>query len=534
MDLRQQVAEHLAGRPIPFSWVPSHRNLSDATSPDDRETILRNDEVDRWAKTATALPLPPCEPTEPSAIVICGGIAPTPAKKLQRRRTFGFPGVHWVSWLPLKGTRRMLWLRWLWGNVRWEGCAPPWEKTTSLCPLCNTYHGSTAQLRLIQCPTWKLAFRKAWLGNWGEWTEYATSWYDQATHNDLVHISRLRIPQSFVNGLPRTLRPALRDRVAYHQYHLLLSVTSLHGELPMPPRCTDSSVPTASISAWFGSLRCRKNQPNPTPKNLWEQVHFSPATSGSDPDTPTPKPAPTLLVTRRIKKLLTQTPTSQNRSKAVRYLTQHPGTPYTADLKAFASLHYVHSQACFTPTCPPHHALKFPATAIADYKQFAHTLMRHRRWDMELGSRFLQYAQYTEANLLQQFYNRMWRCYSNSRTSIATSRRRIITWRRQGTLLLDHYDTLMQTCHTRKEKFWLQSLRTLRHRSMQTLTHVATQLLRENWSAAEDLFRAAVATVHHLKKRSRPYDTANPNPKRIYTPRTTPQPSESEPLWPNP
>ena len=127
MDLRQQVAEHLAARPIPFSWVPSHRSLSDATNPDDRETILRNDEVDRWAKTATALPLPPCEPTEPSAIVICGGIAPTPAKKWvpQRRRTFGFPGVHWVSWLPLKGTRRMLWLRWLWGNVRWEGCAPP-------------------------------------------------------------------------------------------------------------------------------------------------------------------------------------------------------------------------------------------------------------------------------------------------------------------------------------------------------------------------------------------------------------------------
>ena len=114
MDLRQQVAEHLAARPIPFSWVPSHRSLSDATSPDDRETILRNDEVDRWAKTATALPLPPCEPTEPSAIVICGGIPPTPAKKwvLQRRRTFGFPGVHWVSWLPLKGTKRMLWLRW--------------------------------------------------------------------------------------------------------------------------------------------------------------------------------------------------------------------------------------------------------------------------------------------------------------------------------------------------------------------------------------------------------------------------------------
>ena len=81
---------------------------------------------------------------------------------------------------------------------------PPREKTTSLCPLCNTCHGSTAQLRLIQCPTWKPAFWKAWLSNGGDWTEYATSWYDQATHNDLVHISRLRIPQSFVDPASNT------------------------------------------------------------------------------------------------------------------------------------------------------------------------------------------------------------------------------------------------------------------------------------------------------------------------------------------
>ena len=251
----------------------------------------------------------------------------TLAKKwvLQRRRTFGFPGVHWVSWLPLKGTRRMLWLGWLWGNVRWEGCPPPpREKTTSLCPLCNTCHGSTAQLRLIKCPNWERerAFRKAWLSNWGEWTEYATSWYDQATRDNLVHISRLRIRQSFVDGLPRALRPALLERVAYHQYHLLLSVTPLRGEVPMPPRCTDSSVPATSISAWFGSLHRRKPQPNPTAKNLWEQVHFSPATHDSHPNTPTLKPVPTLLVTRRIKRLLTQTTTSRNRSKAIRYLTQ--------------------------------------------------------------------------------------------------------------------------------------------------------------------------------------------------------------------
>ena len=65
---------------------------------------------------------------------------------------------------------------------------------------------------------------------------------------------------------------------------------------------------------------------------------------------------------------------------------------------------------------------------------------------------------------------------------------------------------------------------------MQALTQVAAQLRQENWSTVEDLFWAAVATVHHLKKRSQPYDFASPNPKRNCMPRTPPQPSESESL----
>ena len=97
---------------------------------------------------------------------------------------------------------------------------------------------------------------------------------------------RLRIPQSFVDDLPLPLQPALRERVAYHQYHLLLSVMALRGELPMPPQYTDSFVPTQSVSAWFGSLHPRKTQPNPTAKILWEQLHFSPVQRGPDPPPP--------------------------------------------------------------------------------------------------------------------------------------------------------------------------------------------------------------------------------------------------------
>ena len=56
-----------------------------------------------------------------------------------------------------------------------------------------------------------------------------------------------------------------------------------------------------------------------------------------------------------MKKLLTQPPTSQNRSKAVHYLTKHPDTPHTADLRSFASSHmhiprYVSPHAVHSPT----------------------------------------------------------------------------------------------------------------------------------------------------------------------------------------
>ena len=62
---------------------------------------------------------------------------------------------------------------------------------------------------------------------------------------------------------------------------------------------------------------------------------------------------------------------------------------------------------------------------------------------------------------------------------------------------------------------------------MQVLTDVAAELLRENWSIVEDFFRAAAATVHHLKKRSQPCASENSNPKRVRLP-YTPQPPQRQ------
>ena len=46
------------------------------------------------------------------SITICNGVTPTPAKKwiIEYRNEVKWAGTHWMSWLPLRGTRRMTWI----------------------------------------------------------------------------------------------------------------------------------------------------------------------------------------------------------------------------------------------------------------------------------------------------------------------------------------------------------------------------------------------------------------------------------------
>ena len=59
-----------------------------------------------------------------------------------------------------------------------------------------------------------------------------------------------------------------------------------------------------------------------------------------------------------------------------------------------------------------------------------------------------------------------------------------------------YYEALMGTCNTRKTKFESQSLRALQHQSMQALTNIAAQLLRENWSTQPSSWCCAVPAWH--------------------------------------
>ena len=150
LDLRSKLQTLLVEKCLTLHWVPSHRTVQPTQSAEERHVIQQNNRVDLLAKRATTLSQQCLSPTEPSDIFVCGGQAPIPARKciLLRRRAGTWEGVHWTTWLPLRGQRRMLWLQWLWGHVRWMGCGAPWSKQRPPCNLCQNSHLETVHGKL--------------------------------------------------------------------------------------------------------------------------------------------------------------------------------------------------------------------------------------------------------------------------------------------------------------------------------------------------------------------------------------------------
>ena len=151
----------------------------------------------------------------------------------------------------------MTWVKWHWGNERWDGCGVPWDHNAVKCPICNTRHGTTVQERLIQCPKWAPSFRLAWTQSWGTWAEYAEQWYENASPEDMHHVACLRVPSSFYDQLPQGYGPHFREHVAHHQYMMLHIVYRLRKEFTMPPKDNEATQPCQSVSAWYGKVKPR-------------------------------------------------------------------------------------------------------------------------------------------------------------------------------------------------------------------------------------------------------------------------------------
>ena len=327
MDYRLPLADKLQQKGASLRWIPGHREEAQATSPADQQDIKRNNEMDLLAKHGTRLPLEEVAPEQPHSIVLAGAEAPTPAKKwINTFRRYGkWTGCHWTTWLPMRGTRRMLWLQWLWGNIRWEGCAAPWDKSRADCSVCSDMHGQTVHKRLIQCPTWRAPFLQAWAKTWERWQTFAEVWLDSASEEDMQLVSMLRIPKSFLGTIPLKSRKWLRQRVSWHQYHMLHEVVRLRRVLPMPRRRTAQTFPSTSTSAWFGSLRARTVTPNPTPQVLAEQTLYSPKEPKRSRKRPLPTEGRSMI---RLALLEKKRPASTTREAAIRmYQSVNPSWP---------------------------------------------------------------------------------------------------------------------------------------------------------------------------------------------------------------
>ena len=200
------MAAHIIQRKsIAVCWIAGYCQLSDARDAQQHTDILRNHEVERLAKLATTLPLPLFTPTPPSPISLRGTQAPTPSKKWMAalRPYLTHCGVHWVTWLPLRARPRQAWLQWLWGNISSQGCSPPWERTKVSCELCHDTHRGTPHARLVQCAARRPVLLQEWVRTWGPWVDVAQQWLTSASPEYFTHISKLRIPQSFVDPGPQ-------------------------------------------------------------------------------------------------------------------------------------------------------------------------------------------------------------------------------------------------------------------------------------------------------------------------------------------
>ena len=93
-DIRHKVCDQVQHKRVAAELIPSHRLETEACNAQEREQIRRNGEVDLLSKMATCLPVPDYDPRRPDDIAMCGGPAPTPARKwiLQRRRFVTFDG----------------------------------------------------------------------------------------------------------------------------------------------------------------------------------------------------------------------------------------------------------------------------------------------------------------------------------------------------------------------------------------------------------------------------------------------------------
>ena len=93
---------------------------------------------------------------------------------------------------------------------------PAWEKAMVLGLVFDQWHRATPHARLVQCSVWSPVFFREWVRTSGPLDDLAWQWLHQASPVDVDHISKLRVPHSFMDTVLREQLGIVPFQVAWH------------------------------------------------------------------------------------------------------------------------------------------------------------------------------------------------------------------------------------------------------------------------------------------------------------------------------
>ena len=125
-------------------------------------------------------------------------------------------------------------------------------------------------MRLAHCPSWAI-FWTAWQNWWNDWATYAQVWLRTASEHDKWLCTRLLIPHSLLDTIPRDTIPLheryrLRSIAGLFQFRAIQGVQGLRRKLAAPT----PDLPPSPL--WITRFTAQHYIPRETPQKLRNMV----------------------------------------------------------------------------------------------------------------------------------------------------------------------------------------------------------------------------------------------------------------------
>lgn len=269
----------------------------------------------------------------------------------------------------------------------------------------------------------------------------------------------------------------------------------------MPPGDNSSATPSRSIPAWFSAIHIKQAMPNPTDKNLREQVGYKPP-----PLRHQLGPHPTAATVKsRLQVILAMAPNAYTRAQAVglmgsissqwaeaaslresltRYLS--PGIPDPMDVGLAMD-----SGARLCPLAPP------MRTALRDLLNTALDDVQGLIMSIPLlGSlgRKMAGLVVSTSELYVQYRDRAMGCNRRVFKRVLTQGRLLVRWKGRAAPMLQGYSCMLDWYVERGSAWLCQSARAVRHQALRRVTEASSAEMERQYQLKRGMYKAAVCT----------------------------------------